>query len=63
MTKHRIFNIIILLLLVFSLAAKGSNNVSAMPSGPTDETKVPHYFGPYPNWANSPMISPDVTVT
>lgn len=27
----------------------------AAPSGPTDETKVPHYFGPWPNWANSPL--------
>ncbi|AXH96830.1 cell wall-binding repeat-containing protein [Ornithinimicrobium avium] len=24
------------------------------PSSPTDESAVPHYFGPYPNWANSP---------
>ena len=24
--------------------------------------KVPHYFGPYPNWANSPLTQPDVTV-
>lgn len=24
-------------------------------SGATDETKVPHYFGPWPNWANSPL--------
>ena len=34
-----------------------------MPAGPTDETKVPHYFGPYPNWANSPLTYPDATVT
>ncbi|GAA0925919.1 choice-of-anchor D domain-containing protein [Kribbella koreensis] len=27
---------------------------AAGPVSPTDETKVPHYFGPYPNWANSP---------
>ena len=32
------------------------------PSGPTDETKVPHYFGPYPNWALSPLTTADVTV-
>jgi FtsP/CotA-like multicopper oxidase with cupredoxin domain len=36
---------------------------SAGPSSPTDETKVPHYFGPYPNWANSPLASPDAVVT
>ncbi len=33
------------------------------PSGPTDETKVPHYYGPFPNWANSPFTLPDVEVT
>lgn len=26
------------------------------PTSPTDDTKVPHYFGPYPNWANSPQV-------
>jgi FtsP/CotA-like multicopper oxidase with cupredoxin domain len=35
----------------------------AMPANPQDETKVPHYFGPYPNWANSPLTLPDVVVT
>jgi FtsP/CotA-like multicopper oxidase with cupredoxin domain len=34
----------------------------AAPSSPIDESKVPHYFGPYPNWANSPLTSPDATV-
>ncbi|WP_198520382.1 multicopper oxidase domain-containing protein [Kitasatospora sp. CB02891] len=28
---------------------------AAAPAGPTDATKVPHYFGPWPNWANSPL--------
>jgi len=36
--------------------------MAAMPAGPTDETKVPHYFGPFPNWANSPFTLPDVAV-
>ncbi len=35
---------------------------AAMPMSPTDESKVPHYFGPYPNWANSPFTLPDVSV-
>jgi FtsP/CotA-like multicopper oxidase with cupredoxin domain len=35
---------------------------SAGPSSATDESKVPHYFGPYPNWANSPLTLPDATV-
>ena len=29
----------------------------------TDEDKVPHYFGPYPNWANSPQTLADALVT
>ncbi|MCJ7594129.1 MAG: hypothetical protein MUO52_05085, partial [Desulfobacterales bacterium] len=32
------------------------------PAGPTDETKVPHYYGPFPNWANSPFTLPDAQV-
>ena len=36
---------------------------AAAPTIPTDETQVPHYFGPYPNWANSPFTLPDVAVT
>ena len=36
--------------------------VSATPISAVDETKVPHYFGPYPNWANSPLTLPDATV-
>jgi FtsP/CotA-like multicopper oxidase with cupredoxin domain len=35
----------------------------SLPASPVDETKVPHYFGPYPNWANSPLTAPDATVT
>ena len=48
-------------ILAVGLALGGA--ASATPSSPTDETKVPHYFGPYPNWANSPLASPDATVT
>ena len=28
----------------------------------TDSSKVPHYFGPYPNWANSPQTLSDAVV-
>ena len=35
----------------------------AAPLSPTDESKVPHYFGPYPNWANSPQVLADAIVT
>lgn len=37
-------------------------NVTAAPTSPVDEAKVPHYFGPYPNWANSPFTLPDIHV-
>ena len=35
---------------------------ASMPMSPTDETNVPHYFGPNPNWANSPFTIPDAQV-
>lgn len=28
---------------------------AAPPTSTTDEAAVPHYFGPWPNWANSPL--------
>ena len=34
----------------------------ATPTSPTDATQVPHYFGPWPNWALSPLTLPDATV-
>ncbi len=36
--------------------------VQALPTSDVDETAVPHYFGPFPNWANSPFTLPDATV-
>jgi hypothetical protein len=33
------------------------------PFSATDSTKVPHYFGPYPNWANSPQTLSDAIIT
>ena len=35
---------------------------AAVPLSTTDETKVPHYFGPFPNWANSPQVLADAMV-
>jgi hypothetical protein len=35
---------------------------AAVPSSATDMSKVPHYFGPYPNWANSPQTLADAMV-
>ncbi len=34
-----------------------------MPMSATDSSVVPHYFGPYPNWANSPQVLADAVVT
>ena len=35
---------------------------AAVPASATDESKVPHYFGPFPNWANSPLTMATATV-
>ena len=43
-------------------ATKGEDVAAAAPISATDETKVPHYFGPYPNWANSPQVLADAVV-
>jgi FtsP/CotA-like multicopper oxidase with cupredoxin domain len=34
----------------------------AAPANPTDNSKVPHYFGPWPNWALSPLTLPAASV-
>ena len=36
---------------------------SGAPADPVDESKVPHYFGPSPNWANSPLTVSDAAVS
>ncbi|MEZ5118260.1 MAG: multicopper oxidase domain-containing protein [Candidatus Nanopelagicales bacterium] len=38
----------------------GASSQAASP--PTDIPGVPHYFGPWPNWANSPFTLPKATV-
>jgi len=75
MTKFKLFNLILTIMVVFSMLAVNSSqviaqgadappqSVTAMPINPTDETKVPHSFGPYPNWANSPFTLPDAQVS
>ena len=51
-----------LLAIAVLCAALAATTARGAPSGPTDESKVPHYFGPYPNWANSPLTKADATV-
>ena len=48
--------------LALALSALSGGASAAAPSSPVDQSKVPHYFGPYPNWANSPLASNKVTV-
>jgi FtsP/CotA-like multicopper oxidase with cupredoxin domain len=40
----------------------GGGMAAAAPINPTDVTKVPHYYGPYPNWANSPQVLANAVV-
>src|SRR6266498_1127404 len=63
MFNRKFLNMLVSLMVLTSLVFGGSIKAAAMPSGPVDETKVPHYFGPYPNWANSPFRLPDVTIS
>ena len=68
MSKQKIFNTAVLLLLVFSLLSGGITarvdaTQEALPASPVDESVVPHYFGPYPNWGLSALTMPDVSVT
>ena len=60
--KHRIGICLALVALVAAMLGLVPVEAGAAPAAPMDETKVPHYFGPYPNYANSPLTMPDVTV-
>lgn len=62
MTAQKFLNLMVSLMVISSLFLGGSSPATAMPMDPVDETKVPHYFGPYPNWANSPFTLPNATV-
>ena len=62
MNIRKYVNILISLMILIALFFGNGSNVTAMPMDPTDETKVPHYFGPNPNWANSPFTLPDAEV-
>ncbi len=68
MHKQKFINTTVLLLLIVSLFSGGiTAKVDAtpvlLPASPTDESVVPHYFGPYPNWGLSALTMPDVAVT
>jgi FtsP/CotA-like multicopper oxidase with cupredoxin domain len=63
MNNRKFLNLVITLLVGASLLLGITGRVTAAPTDPKDETKVPHYFGPYPNYANSPFTLPDAIVT
>ena len=62
MSQRKFLNIVVSFLVLVSLLFGPSTNATAMPMNPRDESQVPHYFGPNPNWANSPFTMPDVHV-
>lgn len=62
MSIHKFLNFIVSLMMIATLSVGSGSNVSAMPMDPMDESQVPHYFGPNPNWANSPFTLPDAQV-
>ncbi len=62
MFNRKFLNILVSLIVLTSLLFGSNIKATAAPSGPMDETKVPHYFGPWPNWANSPLTAPNATV-
>ena len=68
MSKHKILSTTVLILLLISLIS-GNFPITVkaapekLPASPVDESVVPHYFGPYPNWGLSALTNPDVTVT
>jgi len=53
MNRQKCMIVACLALLVAALW--GISPVQAKPLNATDESKVPYYFGPYPNWALSPL--------
>jgi len=62
MKIRKFLNIIVSLFVLVTLVFGTNMNVTAAPTNPTDATQVPHYFGPWPNWANSPLTMPDAQV-
>ena len=56
-----VFVLVALLTTVFMI--KMTQGEAAPPSSTTDATVVPHYFGPWPNWALSPLTQGNAPVT
>ena len=54
--------ILTVLAMVLALASTALGTGAAV-AAPPDPAKVPHYFGPWPNWANSPFTTSKASVT
>ena len=52
----------IVLAAALTIVSLGLGDTVAAPTNPQDATKVPHYFGPWPNWANSPLTVAECSV-
>ncbi len=61
LTKASILVFILVALLTTVFMIKMTQG-EALPARPTDGTAVPHYFGPWPNWALSPLTMPAAQV-
>ena len=58
LAKASILVFVVVALLTTLFMVKMSQG-EALPGSPTDGTAVPHYFGPWPNWALSPLTLPE----
>ncbi len=55
--------ILTVLAMVLAMVATSLGTGAAVAATPPDQSKVPHYFGPWPNWANSPFTLSKASVS
>ena len=59
----KVINIVAAMALVIAMVGQiGRSALPAVAAEPVVPSNVPHYFGPWPNWANSPLTTPDIAV-
>ena len=63
-TRRTVTIFVSVLAMVLAMASTALGTGAAVAAvGPPDPSKVPHYFGPWPNWANSPLTLSKASVT
>jgi FtsP/CotA-like multicopper oxidase with cupredoxin domain len=62
MFNRKFLNLIVSLMVLTTLVFGGNIKATAAAGAAVDETKIPHYFGPNPNWALSPLRQAEVVV-